>query len=231
MLFSQLPLRFALLAFVSLLPGCTSAPHYEAIRPVILSKVLPPPPEAGSPADKKDLADVLAAQKQRTPGQAAEAKLDAQLDIFRFRPALGGKFTPDNLPVTVAFFRQVKLDEDVLIEAAKRHYNRPRPFVASAAVHPVVPQPPNASYPSGHAAFAYVNGTLLAKMLPEKKAAIMARAAHYARNRVIGGVHYPTDITAGKEAAAVIVDALLEDAEFRADFGKARAELRAVVLK
>lgn len=227
----RLNIGFITLALAAALSACApTPPHYAAARHIELYKALPLPPAPGSAADRRDLAAVLEAQENRTEEQAEEAKLDAKLDVFRFQPALGENFTPENLPLTMAFFKQVKHDESAVIDAAKKHYARPRPYVASEDVHPVVPRPHNDSYPSGHATFAYVNGLLLAKMLPEKKAAIMERAAHFAHNRVVGGVHYPTDVAAGTKAGYVIVKALLKDPEFRKDFEKAKTELRSVVL-
>jgi acid phosphatase (class A) len=63
-------------------------------------------------------------------------------------------------------------------------------------------------------------------MLPEKAAAIFDRAGIYAHNRVIGGVHYPTDIEAGRIAGSVIDNVMLHDAPFMVDYAKARIEVR-----
>jgi len=66
-------------------------------------------------------------------------------------------------------------------------------------------------------------------MVPEKAAELHARGDRFALNRVIGGVHYPTDIEAGKLSAIVIAERLFTSAEFRNDFEKARRELRKVL--
>ncbi len=85
---------------------------------------------------------------------------------------------------------------------------------------------PYESYPSGHATFAYATAVLLAAMVPEKAAAIFQRAEDFAENRVIGGVHYPTDIEAGKICGAVIDHVMLHDARFKTDFARATVEVR-----
>jgi acid phosphatase (class A) len=224
---------FAVFAF----SGCTSLPsndltdtHYEATKHIFLTDVIAPPPVAASVADRQNLNAVLQAQKTRTTLQIKMAQLDATLSVFRFGDVIGDKFTPQNLPVTNAFFEKMKQDEDRVVQIAKIHYNRLRPYTASALVKPVVPQPANASYPSGHACFGYISAILLAKMLPEKAPQIFDRAALFAHNRVIAGAHYPTDIQAGMVSASVIAHALLQDKKFMADFNQAKQELRRVIL-
>ena len=200
--------------------------HYKATKHIFLPDVLPPPPVENSVADRQDLQVVLNAQRNRTANQIKEAQLDVALSIFRFQPVLGDKFTSENLPVMSAFFDRVKDDQKIPVRFAKNYYHRKRPYIVSNLVKPVVKQPHNASYPSGHTAFAYVSAILLAKMLPEKKTEIYARADAFSNNRLIAGVHYPSDITAGKISAAVIAHDLLQDQEFIREFNQARSELR-----
>jgi acid phosphatase (class A) len=217
-----------------LLPACaTSLPNngltnanYPAITHVMLSDILPPPPVAHSVADRQDLAAVLQAQKTRTPEQIKLAQLDAKLSIFRFQSVLGDGFNEQNLPVTTKFFERVMHDDHDLIEITKNYYNRPRPSIASDQVKPVVPPLKNASYPSGHSCFAYLSAILLSRMLPEKAPQIFDRAASYAHNRIVAGVHYPTDVQAGMISASVIVNQLMLDEKFNADFMQAKTELR-----
>jgi acid phosphatase (class A) len=207
----------------------TAAPahgYYIDASSVDLVHILAPPPAPDSPAGKADLQAVLDAQRTRTPAQVADAEADVQLSIFRFADVMGSGFTPANLPFTKAFLDRVSSDDRQSIFAAKAYFNRPRPYVADPEVKPVVHEPANASYPSGHAAFAYTNAIILAYMVPEKAAAIFDRAARIAHNRVIAGVHYPTDIEAGRISGSVVDNVLLHDPQFMADFATARTEVR-----
>jgi acid phosphatase (class A) len=63
-------------------------------------------------------------------------------------------------------------------------------------------------------------------MVPEKAHAIFERAAVYGRNRVIAGVHFPTDVEAGKTSAAAIANALVQQPLFMRDFERAKKEVR-----
>jgi acid phosphatase (class A) len=188
--------------------------------------LLGPPPAPRSPAGQMDLQAVLDAQRTRTPAEIASARADACFSIFAFADVMGPGFEPNKLPFTVGFFQRVFDDGMRSVEAPKDHFDRPRPFVADKAVTPVVSKPNSASYPSGHATFAYMTAILLADMVPEKSAAIFGRATDFAHNRVVAGVHYPSDLAAGRVSAAVIDNVLLHDPAFETDLAKSRAEVR-----
>ncbi|KQW63996.1 phosphatase PAP2 family protein [Variovorax sp. Root411] len=83
------------------------------------------------------------------------------------------------------------------------------------------------SYPSGHSTFAYLAGIVLAEMVPEKRAQIFARASEFGENRVLGGVHYPSDIEAGRRLATMIAVLIQGNPAYQGDFAAAREELRA----
>ena len=70
---------------------------------------------------------------------------------------------------------------------------------------------------------------ILANMVPEKRAAIFDRGWDFALNRVIGGVHYRSDIEAGRIAATLIAGEMFNDSVFLGDFEKAKSEVRKVL--
>jgi acid phosphatase (class A) len=202
---------------------------YIAPSQVSLEVILGPPPAADSEAQKEDLRTVLDAQKKRTQADVAQAKTDADISVFSFSDILGPQFAPERLPYAKAFFERVLNDENEAIAAAKAHFDRPRPPTVSKAVKPALDAPTSASYPSGHATFAYVHAILLADMVPEKSREIFERAARYARSRVIAGVHFPSDIAAGRLSASVIDNTLLHEPRFLLDFDRAKSEVRAAL--
>ncbi len=205
-------------------PG--AAAYYITPDQVDLDRILAPPPAPASPAGKADLQAVLDAQQHLTPAEVASVKADVALSVFRFADVMGPGFKRENLPFASEFFARTVADDDRAIEAAKRHFNRARPFAADLAIKPVVLAMTYGAYPSGHATFAYAAAILLAAMVPEKAAAIFERADRFAENRVIGGVHYPTDIEAGKISGSVIDNVMLHEPRFEVDFARATAEVR-----
>jgi acid phosphatase (class A) len=83
------------------------------------------------------------------------------------------------------------------------------------------------SYPSGHATVGAMMAILLAQMVPEQRAALFSRGWDYGQSRVISGVHFPTDVEAGRVLGTLMVGLLQQDPHFRADLDAARRELRA----
>ena len=66
-------------------------------------------------------------------------------------------------------------------------------------------------------------------MVPEKRSMLFARGAEYGYNRIIAGVHFPSDVMAGHIAATVIAASLMQTPTFSADFITAKMELRRVL--
>jgi acid phosphatase (class A) len=66
-------------------------------------------------------------------------------------------------------------------------------------------------------------------MVPERRDALFALGWEYGDARVISGVHYPSDVEAGRILGTMLVGVMQEDRRFRADFAAARRELRAVL--
>jgi acid phosphatase (class A) len=72
-------------------------------------------------------------------------------------------------------------------------------------------------------------GIVLADMVPEKRAAIMTCAWEYGHNRIVGGIHYATDIEAGHIAGTVIAQTITTPDDYKTEFEAAKAELRQVL--
>jgi acid phosphatase (class A) len=212
-----------------LLIGQTALADDDGGKPAIveLSNLLPPPPAAGSIAAQHDLQAVLAAQQARTATDMAAAKADSERSVFRFADVLGPGLQPNALPKTAAFFQRTADLDKREVKDAKNYWRHPRPSVVSNQVHPLSVEKPNDwSYPSGHATFGYTTAVLLANMLPEKRAAIFARAEVYAEHRIVMGVHFPSDVEAGDVAGTVIAAEIMQDPEWRQGYEAARLELR-----
>jgi acid phosphatase (class A) len=207
-------------------PSKPASNYYMTPAEVDLVHVLGPPPAIDSPEGKADLQAVLNAQRTRTAAQVESARNDGCLSIFRFADAMGPGFKPENLKFTVMFFERTFYDDQHAVDAAKKYFKRPRPFVSDSEVSPLVKQAPTPSYPSGHATFAYVTAILLADMVPDKGASIFERSAEYSYNRVVAGVHYPSDVEAGRIAGSVIDNVLLHNPQFEADLARATIEVR-----
>lgn len=74
-----------------------------------------------------------------------------------------------------------------------------------------------------------LHALLLARMVPEQRNAIIEEGREHGRGRLVSGVHYPSDIEAGRILGTVLVALLEQGARYRADFEAARTEMRAVL--
>jgi acid phosphatase (class A) len=202
----------------------------ECVDPQTLSlqRLLPPPPAADSAQQKAELAEMLRIQRTRTSAEVEQARRDVETSVFRFADALGDPpaFVPGKLPRTEALFRDVGRNETAILNAAKDAFARPRPFQVDREIDPVVTRPPSWSYPSGHATWAATVAVVLADMVPERRAAILERARGYGHNRVVGGVHYPSDVQEGFVSGTVLAAMLFDCPAFAAEEAAAKAELR-----
>ncbi|MEA3101043.1 MAG: acid phosphatase [Caballeronia mineralivorans] len=205
---------------------------YLSSEDVDLSVLLAPPPAPQSADQQRDLAEVLRVQRERTPQEVAAGIADLDESVFRFGDVLGPRFKDENLPKTARLFKAANLDAEMIASNAKTHFRRARPFVVSSEVHPTVPTKQKAyyrAYPSGHATMGYLDAILLASMVPEKRAELFARGRQYGENRIVDGVHYPTDTEAGRLDGTVVAAALMRNPKFNADMTAARDELRAAL--
>jgi acid phosphatase (class A) len=211
-------------AFAKKDKGAASAPL------VNLTQLIAPPPAQDSDQTKAELQEIHRYQDTRTDVMAAYAKADLDKSVFRFSDVLGPNLKPDTLPLTQALFDQAVKAGSQAVAPVKKLWNRPRPFTFDPTVKPCVDEDDTGlSYPSGHATAGTIIAILLANMVPEKKAEIFARGWAYCMNRVISGVHYRSDIEAGRICGTVVAAELLKDHKFMKKFEAAKAELRAAL--
>ena len=206
-------------------------PRCADVASLDLERILPSPPAAHSAQERAELAELLQIQRQRTPRQAVRARADAAVSVFRFADAFAHpqRFNPASLPLTTALFDELTREEASVMLRAKNEFARPRPFRSDARLSPVIELPTSASYPSGHSTFARATGLVLADMVPERRVQILARAQEYAHNRMVAGVHYPSDVEAGALAGTALAAMLFACPSFQAQEAAAKLELRAAL--
>lgn len=66
---------------------------------------------------------------------------------------------------------------------------------------------------------------ILSELAPDRADAILARGLAYGESRVICGVHYASDVEAGRLVGAAMVARLKADPTFQSDFIEARREI------
>jgi acid phosphatase (class A) len=221
-----------LLILAAQLAGCSAhvAQQHSALpylsHPVnYYAGSIPPAPQPGSDADKADFAALRDWQAKRTSQQCAQAKAQAEATYDEFFGDISP--FPSPLPDAVKeFVKTIYVEDDAIIGPIKSMYKRPRPFRRDAALDPCLGRIDGLAYPSGHSTQAHMVALILSDLVPQRRDEFMARADAAALNRVIGGVHHPSDIAAGAKLAKFMYDEMKTRPEFIAKMNMLRAYLK-----
>ena len=223
-------LRFpALVLGVALLALRVSAAFLPAGTPKA-SLLLAPPPVLASQEGRLDLENTYTVHTTATAAEIALGQDENKLTIFHFAPAIGPWFAPGKFPKTEALFKAVEAEAKQATDEAKNLFKRPRPYHVAPDRFPHSIEhedPTHYSYPSGHSTRGTVFALLLAELFPEQREALLEKGREVGWLRVQGGVHYPTDIYAGRVLGQELARDFLRSPEFQAALAAARAELAA----
>jgi acid phosphatase (class A) len=143
----------------------------------------PPADPSEEAADLRALSDAQRAATQERWDQALSDSDDEPEFVWR---TLHVESSPP--PRARAFFLKVYESVKYYRCIAKSRWPRVRPFVA----HPDLKHPrvdgrvPEDSYPSGHATWGHTAGSILARMVPERREALLKRTRDYALRRGAG---------------------------------------------
>lgn len=223
-------LQGIVLAIVLSLPllGQPEAGRFLREQDFDVTTMIPDAPTPDSLTTTADIETVFMLQQRRGPEQIALARNFVQDTVFQYDEVIGQWFTSANLPSTTEFFTQIEADRYAISSQGKRAWSRPRPPLVDQRIDPCVPLPMSGAYPSGHATQAFVLAGLLAEVFPEHREALRARAQIVACSRVIGGVHYPTDIFAGRRLGDQLVGEFLKVSGVREGLDQVSAEVAAI---
>ncbi|ANP46871.1 acid phosphatase [Candidatus Viadribacter manganicus] len=188
---------------------------------------LPAPPQSNSTLE---LAEREIVRGPWSAERRAQALADNAIDPFAaFDSVLGDNFTLANFPATMAVLDRAGRAAGYAGDPVKFEYRRLRPFVTDSAITPCIAGDERLrasfSYPSGHAALGFGWALVLAELVPSRADAIIERGRDFTWSRVVCGVHYPSDVEAGRTVAAAAIARLHADPDFQRLMDAARAEL------
>jgi len=248
----------SVLSAVVVLGACAAVPQPPTTRPADIPEIragsgilsgylpradlpdslalLPPPPAEGSPAAAADQAVFQASQALRGGPRWQMAARDNELQFPKaaqtFACALEMPIGESATPHVNMLLRRTLADAGLSTYRAKDRYQRTRPFVrnqaATCAPQDEVKLAKDGSYPSGHAALGWAWALILAELAPERTDRLLARGYAYGQSRVVCGVHWQSDVDAGRVMGAATVARLHADPLFRAQMEAARVEVARV---
>jgi acid phosphatase (class A) len=207
---------------------------YFKTSPLDGKAILGPPPAPDSPQGRAD--QMVFEQTRALQGSARWKTAIQDNDLWtggalqRFSCALGVDVNARQTPTLWRMLHRLENDVRIVGSPAKSFYDRKRPLIGNDL--PIcVPREDwmktNASYPSGHAMTAWSWGLIMAEADPRKASDVLALARDSGQSRVVCGVHYQSDVDAGRLLGAAMVARLHDVPEFRTDLAKAKAELAA----
>jgi acid phosphatase (class A) len=220
-----------LVCFALLTGGVASlfAGHFVADNALDFQALISPPPAADSLVTRSELDVVLQLQELRTPALAKRAQEIENETLFSFAADVTGPwFAADKLPKTAALFAAVRDDFIPVNRGSKAVWPRKRPPFADPRVKPCVEFSDSGSYPSGHGIQSALWAALLGELLPEHAAGFQARALETRRMKLFTGVHYPSDLEAGRIVGEALAREMLKSPALRSALAGCRAEVAGV---
>lgn len=213
-------------------PPPTKLTGYLAPDALDGAALLGPPPAVDSLRGKADRQVFEETRGLKDSDRWAQAIVDNDLwgggALKQYACSAGVTLDEAQTPTTLRILHRVELDVRTVGTPAKNHYGRLRPMIGNDA--PIcVPREDwmktNSSYPSGHSMTGWAWALILAELRPAKADAMLAIGKQVGDSRAICGVHFPSDIEAGRTLGAAMVAKLHGDPQFLADMAKARKEI------
>lgn len=198
--------------------------------------IIGPPPAPGSAQDRAD--HEIFDQTRALEGSARWKLAIQDADLWRggalkrFSCAMGADLGQAQTPVTYRILQRIELDVRTVGTPPKDFFDRKRPLIGNDAPICVPRQDwmkTNASYPSGHSMVDWAWALILAELRPAKADPLLAAGREAGESRVICGVHFESDVAAGRVLGAAMVSRLHADPEFAADLAAAKREMAGAI--
>lgn len=183
------------------------------------------PPQKDSAEQRWDEEELAKAQKNRTPKDCERAKSEIFVSLKNFFGSAHGLLDDSTTEQLSPFFEQLRNDGDFFIQKLKQEFPRERPFLYVRGIEPCVAKEVTGAYPSGHAVLSKLYSLVLIDLFPKLKGKLEARANLIAQDRVLSGMHHPSDIEAGKKAGVLVFEELKKSKKFQDDLKKIKSDL------
>jgi membrane-associated phospholipid phosphatase len=179
-------------------------------------RVPAPPGAAETREELRAMADLIANNDPTTRQQIkfwdAGAPPYRWIDLINARLLAGTPTTafPHRVYTYVAL---AMYDATIAAWESKYFYNRPRPSQVDHTLQTELPVPNSPSYPSEHAAAAQAAATVLAHFLPAEAQSFQTMAEQAGLSRVLAGLQYPSDNTAGLALGRRVAEQVIAQAQ------------------
>lgn len=192
--------------------------------------LLGPPPTPQSLAGQADQARFEETRGLQGSPRWTLAARDADLRsgvLQRFSCAASARLGPAT-PRLLKLLLKLQYDVRDTGDPPKDHYARPRPMIGNdkpICVKRESWMATNGSYPSGHSMIGWSWAMVLSEIAPDRAETLMENGRDFGESRAICGVHYESDVEAGRLLASAMVAREHADPVFKADLAAAKTEL------
>lgn len=180
-----------------------------------LRKLLGPYPVLGSAESDSDFATLHELQGNRTEAECARAKIEEHASLKTFFVEVGSLLSEKEYKKMKVVLAVPFADFLIFAGITKQIYKRPRPYVTSPDLKPCVRLSNTWAYPSGHTAMARMYARVLGKFYPDRAEQFLKRGDEVAFDRVLSGLHHPSDVVAGKKLGDAIANHYLDSDAFK----------------
>lgn len=211
--------------FATGMSGYSTNPYFvgEAIDPNLLTT----PIEKDNAIFKQEIEDIIKMQSKASNEQIKKAEDEIKITPEMVAQEIDPQFTRVNYPKSYNLLDRVGATSKEVTDNAKNYWNTKRPYLIDKRIKSLIKAHSNPAYPSGHTSASYSFAHTLSMLVPEQKERFLKRAEEIATHRVLVGMHFPHDITGGKELSLLIIGGLLQNVEFQQDLESARMEIKA----
>jgi len=172
------------------------------------------------------------------PTRAAQIKSDATYGTVAlatiFGPIVGTEISVAETPRLYTLLNHGVTCSAYGSTKAKSYYLRPRPCVkfneAPYSTETLAEMKRSYSYPSSHSMTGWAAGILTAAVTPRMQDTLLFRAIDYGQSRVLGGMHWQSDVTDARIIASACVARMMCTDMFKSHLISARNEMNQFAL-
>jgi acid phosphatase (class A) len=190
-----------------------------------LRQSLPSPPAQNSKEQTADEMEIRRIQAARKPVDCDRAASEIEATLGNFYGQPNGPLNQTEVERLDDFFKLLRNEAGAFIGKLKEIYPRQRPYQYLKGIETCIKQETSNSYPSGHAIFAELYSRVLVDLFPDKKQQIQQRSEVIGRDRVVTGLHHPSDVAGGRSVGRKIYEELKKSKAYRDAFERARKSL------
>ncbi len=220
---------FAVLALIAAPVGAVTAPAATSSNVQIEPRAgtwhtwvlasgseLRPPAPPDQAATTRELAELHTLQSQRdTAGLDLVSYWDAGAPAYRWNEIATSRLDQLSAPFSqrgMALLSIAISDATVAAWDAKYTFNRPRPSELDGTLRTVLSDPRSPSYPSERAVVAGAASGISTYLFPDDAPVFTAAAEQAGVSRLMAGVEYPSDVTAGLTLGRAVAARVIERA-------------------